>query len=69
MMTEKEIRKKRNEYLDLYQRARNSLKRLTDLESEIEVDEELPEEMRNDLIGMIEQRTDEIYHFYIYGDE
>lgn len=63
-MTEKELKKKRNDYIDQFQRARNSLKRLTDLEKAIESDEDIPEDMKSDLLSIIEHRTDIIYNFY-----
>lgn len=63
-MTEKELKKKRNDYIDRFQRARNSLKRLTDLEKAIESDNDLPESMKSDFLSIIEDRTDTIYNFY-----
>lgn len=62
-MTEKELKNKRNNYIDQFQRARNSVKRLLEIEKEVENDNDLPRDMQEDLLGIIEQRTDEIYDY------
>lgn len=64
-MTEAELKKKRNSYIDKFQRARNSLKRLLELDEAIATDEDLPKLMKSELLGIIGDRTDVIYHFLV----